>query len=222
MTENIINVIEENKIIAICRGTYGEELFQLVSALEKGGVKLVEVTFDQGDPDCLSKTSTAIAKLSQKFNDSMVIGAGTVVTLEQVETAYQAGAKYIISPNTNPAIIKRTKELGMVSMPGAMTPTEILAAHEAGADFVKVFPVGALGLGYVKDIRGPINHVKLIATAGVTPDNLKDYLTAGFSGSGISGYLTNKKFIQSKQFDILTEHAKELMQIVAEFKAENK
>jgi 2-dehydro-3-deoxyphosphogluconate aldolase/(4S)-4-hydroxy-2-oxoglutarate aldolase len=134
--------------------------------------------------------------------------------LEQVEAAYRAGAEYIISPNTNPAIIKKTKSLGLVSMPGALTPSEILNAHEVGADFVKIFPVRALGLDYIKDIKGPINHVKLIATAGVTPDNISDYLDVGFSGFGISNYLTDKTLISEKKYSVLTEHAENLLKFI--------
>ncbi|MGX7196934.1 bifunctional 4-hydroxy-2-oxoglutarate aldolase/2-dehydro-3-deoxy-phosphogluconate aldolase [Enterococcus olivae] len=211
---DIKEFIEEKKIIAIVRGTYGEELLELVTALEKGGVQLVEVTFDQGDENNLKKTPAAIASLVESFQGKVKVGAGTVVTVEQVEAAYHAGAEYIISPNTNSDVIKRTKELGLVSIPGALTPSEILGAHEAGADFVKVFPVRALGIDYIKDVRGPINHVKLIATAGVTPENLADYLDTGFSGAGISNYLTDKKLIAAGEFSVLTEHAENLMRIV--------
>ena len=206
--------IEKNKVIAICRGTYGNQLIQLVSALKEGGVKLVEVTFDQGDPECLTKTSNAISSLVKEFGEEVRIGAGTVLSLEQVEAAYNAGAEYMISPNTNPEVIKRTKELNLISIPGAFSPSEIIAAHEAGADFVKLFPVRALGMGYVKDILGPINYIKLIATAGVTPENLADYLDLGFSGAGISGYLTDKRLIEAGDFHTIKEHAAEMMRIV--------
>lgn len=206
--------IEKNKVIAICRGTYGKQLIQLVSALKEGGVKLVEVTFDQGDPECLTKTSNAIRSLVKEFGEEVRIGAGTVLSLEQVEAAYNAGAEYMISPNTNPEVIKRTKELNLISIPGAFSPSEIIAAHEAGADFVKLFPVRALGMGYVKDILGPINHIKLIATAGVTPESLADYLDLGFSGAGISGYLTDKRLIEAGDFHTIKEHAAEMMRIV--------
>ncbi|MDN6161827.1 bifunctional 4-hydroxy-2-oxoglutarate aldolase/2-dehydro-3-deoxy-phosphogluconate aldolase [Tetragenococcus halophilus] len=217
MTNLVKEYIEKNKIIAIVRGTYGKELINLVSALEKGGVKLVEVTFDQSDPECLMKTSEAITILVEKFAGKMKIGAGTVLNEEQVETAHRAGAEYIISPNTNQQVIKKTKELKLVSIPGALTPSEILEAHEMGADFVKIFPAGAHDLKYIKDIRGPINHIKILATAGVTPDNLEDYLNVGFSGAGISGYLTDKKLITAGKFEMLTEHAKELMAIASDF-----
>lgn len=97
-----------------------------------------------------------------------------------------------------------------------MTSTEILSAHKAGADFVKLFPAGTLGLKYVKDILGPINNVKFIAAAGVTPENLGDFLNLGFVGAGISNYITNKDMVNSGDFDTLTNHAREIMQIVKE------
>ncbi|MGG5316476.1 bifunctional 4-hydroxy-2-oxoglutarate aldolase/2-dehydro-3-deoxy-phosphogluconate aldolase [Enterococcus sp. AZ072] len=218
MKSEVNDFIEENKVIAICRGIYGEKLINLVTALNNGGVKLVEVTFDQGDPECLIKTSNAIASLVKEFGDEVKIGAGTVLTKEQVESAHQSGAEYIISPNTNPTVIKRTKELDMISMPGALSPSEIIMANEAGADFVKVFPVRALGTGYIKDILGPINHIKLIATAGVTRENLQDYLDLGFCGAGISGYLTDKRLVDSGDFATIENHAQEMMSIVRDNK----
>ena len=213
MKEKIVQFIEENKIIAICRGIYGQNLVDLVSALCEGGVKLVEVTFDQGDKDCIKKTSEAIKLLTSTFSGKVKVGAGTVVTLEQVFAAKSAGAEYILSPNVNKEVVQAANQLGMVTIPGAMTPTEILEAHFAGADFVKLFPAGTLGLTYAKDLLGPINNVKFIATAGVTPDNLGEFLKLGFSGAGISSYLTSKNLVNEKKFDILKEHAEELVAI---------
>ncbi len=215
MKAKTIEFIEENKIIAICRGIYGESLVNLVTALYEGGIRLVEVTFDQGDKDCLKKTSEAIKLLTSSFDGMVKIGAGTVVTAEQVHEATNAGAEYIIAPNVNKEVIQEANKLNMVTIPGAMTPTEILDAHFAGADFVKLFPAGTLGLNYAKDILGPINNVKLIATAGVTPDNLEAFLKLGFSGAGISSYLTNKTLVNEGKFDILREHAEELVSIVS-------
>ena len=217
MKEKLVEFIEANKIIAICRGIYGENLVKLISALSKGGVKLVEVTFDQGDKDCISKTSGAISLLNSTFKGEVKVGAGTVVTVEQAMAAKNAGAEYVISPNTNTEIIKTANENGLVTIPGAMTATEILEAHFAGADFVKLFPAATLGLAYAKDILSPINNVKFIATAGVNPDNLGDFLKLGFAGAGISSYLTNKKLIAEGKFDVLTEHAKELVSIAKKY-----
>ena len=216
MKKDIINFIEKNKIIAICRGIYGEKLVQLVEALYNGGVKLVEVTFDQGDGNCIEKTSEALKELNYRFRGKVKFGAGTVITTEQVHAAKNSGAEYILAPNSDVEIIKLANELDLVTIPGAMTSTEILSAHKAGADFVKLFPAGTLGLKYVKDILGPINNVKFIAAAGVTPENLGDFLNLGFVGAGISNYITNKDMVNSGDFDTLTNHAREIMQIVKE------
>lgn len=205
--------IEKHKVIAICRKIYGEDLIKLVHALYDGGIRLVEVTFDQSDPDCLSKTSGSIHKLNEEFGDSMRFGAGTVLTPEQVESACRANAEYIISPNTNIDVIYRTKELGLVSIPGAMTPSEILTAHAAGADFVKLFPAGYLGLPYLKDIKAPISHVKIIVTAGVNEENFGQYLNAGVAGAGISGRLTDNKLIADGNFMEITSRAARFVEI---------
>jgi 2-dehydro-3-deoxyphosphogluconate aldolase/(4S)-4-hydroxy-2-oxoglutarate aldolase len=211
-----VQFIEKNKIIAIIRGVYGEELKKLVEALYKGGVRLVEETFDQADSQCISKTSESMKMMKAAF-PGMKIGTGTTLTEEQLEAAYKAGAEFIISPNVNPLIIKKTKELGLVSIPGAMTPSEIELAHESGADFVKIFPAKYLGVEYMKDILGPLNNIKFIATAGITPDNIKDFFAIGFKGAGISSYLSSRKYLDAKDYKTIEEHAKILADIAKLF-----
>ncbi len=210
---NIVDLILDKKIIAIVRGTYGEDLKNLAKALYEGGIRFIEVTFDQKDSDCLKKTSEAIQMLNTLKEGELYVGAGTVLTEEQVCIAHEAGAKYIVSPNTNAKVIAATKKLGMISIPGAMTPTEILQAHDLGADFVKLFPVASLGLNYIKDILTPISHVNLIATAGITEDNFEQYLKAGIKGAGISGRLTDKKLIADKNWPELTLRAQAFVSI---------
>lgn len=204
---NTAMFIEENKIIAICRKVYGQDLMNLAQALLDGGVKLMEVTFDQADPDCITKTTTCISMLQEKFGDNMMFGAGTVLTKEQVQAAADAGARYIISPNVDPLVIGCTKELGLVSIPGAMTPSEIITAHNLGADIVKLFPAGTLGFRYIKDILAPISHVKLCATGGVTEETWGQYLDLNFVGAGISGRLCDKKCIAEGNFAEITHRA---------------
>jgi len=212
--EKIVNLIFEKKIIAIVRGTYGEDLRLLAHALFDGGIRFVEVTFDQKDPACIEKTSEAISMLCKEFSgQEFYVGAGTVLSKEQVKAAFNAGARYIVSPNTNREIIQYTKELKMVSIPGAMTPTEILFAHDCGAHIVKLFPVVSLGLNYVKDILAPISHVPIIATAGITEENFRDYLRLGIKGAGISGRLTDKNLIVSKKWAELTLRARAFVEI---------
>ena len=144
----------------------------------------------------------------------MMVGAGTVTTPELVELAASAGAQYIISPDVNVDVIHRTRELGLVSLPGAMTPTEVMTAHLAGADFVKLFPAGNLGISYVKAIRAPISHVKLLAVGGVNEDNVADFLHAGMVGAGVGGNLANKKWIEAGEYDKITQTARKLLDAV--------
>lgn len=210
---NTIEFIQNSKVIVIVRRVYGEDLLELSKALYAGGIRLMEVTFDQSSPDCLEKTAGAISMLREYHGDNMLFGAGTVLTTEQVDAAYKAGAAYIISPNTNPDVIRHTKELGLISIPGAMTPSEILQAHDCGADFVKLFPAATLGLRYAKDIMAPISHVKLIATAGITEENFGEFLNLGFVGAGISGRLTEKRLIEEKNWPEFTKRAEVFVNI---------
>ena len=212
---DVKSFIEQNKIICICRKVYGDDLMKLAHALQEGGIRMMEVTFDQADPACIEKTSEAIASLCAEFKGSMRFGAGTVLSTEQVDAAAAAGAEYIISPNANETVIRHTKEIGLVSIPGAMTPTEIIAAHEAGADFVKLFPTVYLGLRYIKDIKGPISHVKLLGTGGLNEENLADYLDAGLIGAGISGRLVDKKLREAGDWAELSARARKFMEIAA-------
>ena len=204
---NIVEYIEKHKIICLCRKIYGEELLRLAHAMYDGGIRLMEVTFDQADPEAVKKTAQAIELLRGEFGETMHFGAGTVLTQEQVRAAKAAGAEYIISPNTNVDIIHLTKELGMASIPGAMSPSEILCAHDAGADFVKLFPTVRLGLAYFKDILGPISHVKILGTGGLNEENLGDYLKLGMVGAGISGRLVDKAVREAGDYATLSARA---------------
>ncbi len=211
MREQAIHLIEQERIIAIVRGIEADKCLQVADALYVGGIRLMEVTFNQKEPESFSVTSNAIAEISGKYKDSMLVGAGTVTTVEQAELAAQAGARFIISPNVNTDVIRRTLELGMVSMPGAMTPTEILTAHLAGADFVKIFPVRELGISYIKAVRAPISHVKLMAVGGVNEGNVADFLNAGMCGAGVGGNLANRSWIEAGEFDKITQTARALL-----------
>lgn len=208
----VVDFICQHKVVVICRGVYGKELIQTIDALYKGGVRLVEVTFDQKDPNGIEKTMGAIQTIKENFPE-IKVGAGTVTKIEHVEATKQAGGEFCLSPDVNVDVIQATKQAGLVSIPGAMTPTEILKAHHAGADMVKIFPAGYLGLNYLKDIKGPINHVKFLAAAGVKEENFKEFLEAGYSAAGISTRLIDKKVIADKNFEELTNRAKVFTEI---------
>lgn len=185
----IKELIYENKIIAIIRGVETDRLLKLAEILYEGGIRLIEVTINQsGD---VSATSEAISRLCERFENRMEIGAGTVMTAAQAETVTAAGAKYIISPNTDERVITRTKELGVLSLPGAMTPSEAAAAYGYGADFIKIFPAGLFGAEYIKAIKAPLSHIPMLAVGGITADNMLGFLEAGACGLGVGGALTN-------------------------------
>lgn len=211
--ERLLEQILKEKIIVIVRKSYGKSLLLLSEALLAGGLHFMEVTFDQSDPLCIEKTAEAIRTLNHAHTGHMIFGAGTVLTIEQVEAAANAGARFIVSPNCNPAIIRRTRELGLLSIPGAMTPTEILAAHDYGADLVKLFPAASLGMSYIKDILAPISHVKMIATAGVTEENFGEFLSLGLAGAGIGGRLTDKKLIAAGDWAEFSRRAAAFLKI---------
>ncbi len=214
MRETVIAGIEREKVIAIVRGAGAEACRKVADALYQGGIRLMEVTFDQKDPDSFPATAGAIAEIAKAYEGRMLVGAGTVTTPELVDLTAKAGGRYIISPDVNEAVIRRTRELGLVSLPGAMTPTEILTAHRAGADFVKVFPAGELGTGYLKAVRAPISHVKLLAVGGINERNAAGFLKAGAVGLGVGGNLANKEWIAAGDFDKITAAARMLLEAV--------
>ena len=214
MREQVIQKVLDKKVIAIVRGVYGQDCLNLAKALYEGGIELLEVTFDQSNRDLWQRTADTIRLLTTELGDKMTFGAGTVTSTELVEIAKNAGAKFIVSPDTNEDVIKATVQAGMVSMPGALTPTEILTAHRYGADFVKLFPVSNLGTAYVKAVRGPLNHIRLLAVGGVSEKNASEFMQAGCDGVGVGGQLVNKQWIASSEFDKITAIAKELTENV--------
>lgn len=215
MKDQVMELVLQTKVIAIIRGLdSGYE--ELVQAMYDGGIRAVEVTFNQKDPSAWSKTTGAIRAIKALMGDKMAVGAGTVTSVELAELAWEAGAQFIVSPDMDPDVIRRTRELGMVSMPGALTPTEIKQAHKAGADFVKVFPAGNLGSGYIKAIRGPLNHIRLLAVGGVSEKNAADFIAAGCVGIGVGGNLVNKEWIAKGEFSRITAVARQLCEAVGE------
>ena len=211
MREQVIKAIEENKIIAIVRGVDVESALKTAKALCEGGIKLIEVTFNQAKPETFCKTVEAIRLISKEMQDEMIVGAGTVITEEQVRLAKEAGAKYIVSPDTDEKVIKLTVALDMVSLPGAYTASEAKKANVYGADFVKLFPCQENAPSYLKALRAPLSHVKFLAVGGVTIDNASDFIKAGAVGIGVGGALVNKEWIEKGEFDKLTDLAKQFV-----------
>ena len=205
MTTN--DIINKHKVIAILRGISQEKVADTATALYRGGISLMEVTFNQSSAACLKDTQEAIKCICNALGNKICIGAGTVMTQDQVHVAADAGAKYIISPNMDKKVIEETKRMGLISIPGAFTPTEVVAAYEAGADYVKLFPAGLLGIPYIKAVMAPISHIPLMAVGGINADNIKDFLATGISGVGVGSSLVNIRMILEEKWAELTELA---------------
>ena len=201
--EQICGMICRTRIIAIVRGLDGH-FTELAQALYDGGIRAMEVTFRLGNPDEFYKTADSIREIRAAMGDRMAVGAGTVTSPKLVQLAHDAGAQFIVSPDTDVEVIRATKALGMLSMPGAMTPSEVRVAYDAGADFVKVFPAGVLGADYIKALRGPLGHIPMLAVGGVSEKNVAEFIKAGCVGAGVGGKLVNKEWIEEGAWDKIT------------------
>lgn len=216
MRNAVIQAIREQKLIAIVRGAAPEQCLSIARALYEGGFRLMEITYDQKHPETWEATAQAIGAVANSFAGKMFVGAGTVTCEDLVELTYKYGGQFVISPDVNPAVIARTCELGMVSMPGALTPTEVMTAHNAGADFVKLFPAGSFGPGYLKAVKAPISHVELLAVGGIDENNIAAFLAAGAAGAGVGGKLVNPAWINAGEYDKITAAARRMVAAVRE------
>jgi 2-dehydro-3-deoxyphosphogluconate aldolase/(4S)-4-hydroxy-2-oxoglutarate aldolase len=179
--------ILENKVVAIVRGADSKSLLRIAQALHAGGVRMMEITLNS--PGALA----SIEEISREMEGKLLVGAGTVLDPETARSALLAGAQYIISPTLNKKVIRLTKRYGAISIPGAYTPTEILQAYELGGDIIKVFPATAGGATYFKDIAGPLPHIPLMPTGGVSLDNIKSFAEAGALAFGLGSALVDTK-----------------------------
>lgn len=207
--------IRQGKIIAILRGVESEICLKVAEALYNGGIRSMEITYDQKKPGTWDNTAGAIQKVARQFAGKLLVGAGTVTSPELVDLTVKCGGQFIVSPDTNVDVIRRTRDLGLVSIPGALTPSEILTAHYAGANMVKLFPAAQFGVSYLKAVRSPINNVDILAVGGINKDNINEFLAAGAVGVGVGGNLVNSEWIEAGEFHKITEYAKLLTEAAA-------
>jgi 2-dehydro-3-deoxyphosphogluconate aldolase/(4S)-4-hydroxy-2-oxoglutarate aldolase len=171
--------------VAIVRCDSTEEALRIGEGCAQGGAAAVEVTFS------VPNATDVIRALSERFGASdLLVGAGTVLNPAMAREALDAGAQYVISPHFNPATVAFCVQAGVAAMPGAMTPTEIVAAHEAGADVIKIFPGEIVGPAFIRAVRAPLPHIPLMPTGGVTLDNIKQWFDAGVFAVGIGSYVS--------------------------------
>lgn len=195
--ENLLEEIIKEKIVVIIRGVERAKLPGLCEALCAGGIRFAEFTYNYFSD---AETAACISFMREKFAGRLCVGAGTVLTEEQALLTQSAGGAFVISPNTDPAVIEKTKALGLLSIPGAMTPSEIVTAHRAGADIVKLFPAATLGPDYVRAVCAPLRHIPLMATGGITAENLPAFRAAGAVAFGVSGDILRPALIRAENF----------------------
>ena len=198
-------------IVAIIRGFEPDICLRLAEAYYKGGIDMVEVTFNQKAPETWNDTASAIRSIKKEFIGTLKVGAGTVLTEEQLKICEDAGGEFMVTPNVNTALIRKCVADGLVAMPGAMTPSEAVEAFLAGAHYVKIFPAGTLGPGYIKAIKAPLSHIPMLAVGGIGPDNIADFIKAGCVGAGVGGNLTNKEWIAAGEWEKITAVAASLV-----------
>jgi 2-dehydro-3-deoxyphosphogluconate aldolase/(4S)-4-hydroxy-2-oxoglutarate aldolase len=202
--------ILEHKVVAIVRGANPPDLVKIARAVHAGGVRLMEITLNS--PGALA----SIEEVAREMEGKLLVGAGTVLDPETARAALLAGAQYIISPTLNKKTIRMTKRYGAVSIPGAYTATEILKAYEYGGDIIKVFPAGSSGASYFKDIAGPLPHIPLMPTGGVSLDNIKSFGDAGAKAFGLGSSLVDtKQAVTDEYLAQLTEKARAFVAAVA-------
>lgn len=186
-TMNLIDQIKDSGIVAVIRGANKDNIIPVARALSAGGVKALELTVET--PKILS----LVEMVADELKDEVIVGVGTVLDPETARASIMAGAKFVFSPVVNVETIKMTKRYGVVSVPGAFTPTEILTAYENGADLIKVFPANLLGPRFFKDMRGPLPHIPLMPTGGIDVSNVGEYIRAGAVAAGAGSTLVDMK-----------------------------
>lgn len=205
----MLNQLMKHKIIAILRGINNEHADQTAQALIAGGISFMEITMNTDG------AAQMIERWQNKFGKQAHIGAGTVTNLKRAKEAVAAGAQFLISPNVDEAVIDYGRQHGLSVWPGAMTPTEIVKAYEAGADAVKLFPMASLGLGYMKEIKAPLDHIPIIATGGVDLHNIAEYFGAGAVAVGMGSKLVNMEWVREGKYELIIEKAKQFKQAVS-------
>ncbi|UCH64534.1 MAG: bifunctional 4-hydroxy-2-oxoglutarate aldolase/2-dehydro-3-deoxy-phosphogluconate aldolase [Ignavibacterium sp.] len=204
----IVNEIIESGVVAVVRTKHPDKLIRIAEAICQGGVKIIEITMTV--PDALKM----IEEVSGLVNDEITIGVGSVLDPGTAQKAIDAGAKFVVSPIFKKEIIDIVHNNNLPAMPGTFTPTEILTAHESGADIIKVFPADVLGMNFFKAVKAPIPDLKLMPTGGVTLDNAVEWIKAGACAVGVGKALLDVKAIEENDYQKLTENARRISESI--------
>lgn len=210
----ILNTLIEVGVVPIIRTSTAESAILAIEAVYRGGIRSAEITMT------VPGAVKALEKLADKFGDSMILGAGTVLDPETCRACILAGAQFIVTPALNPATIALSRRYSKPIFPGALTPTEVVAAWEAGADAVKIFPASAMGgAKYIKALKGPLPQIDMIPTGGVNLDTAADFLKAGACAVAVGSELIDAATIKAGKYEVFEERAKQYLEVVQKARA---
>jgi 2-dehydro-3-deoxyphosphogluconate aldolase/(4S)-4-hydroxy-2-oxoglutarate aldolase len=205
MKEALAKILEEG-VVPVIRVSSAVEALEVARAIHEGGISVIEVTMT------VPGAMEVIKEVSRKFGEEVLLGAGTVLDPETARAALLNGARFLVTPTLNPEVIKMSNRYGAVIIPGALTPTEILTAWEAGADLVKVFPIAQVGgPSYIRAIRGPLPQIPLVPTGGVNLQNAGEFIQAGAAAIAAGGELVDRKAVAEKKYSVVVENAQKFL-----------
>ena len=207
--QEVVQQIQQLGVVAVIRMKDAAKLRRVVDAIAEGGVRAIEVTMT------VPGAVDLIGMLARSLPPEILLGAGTVTDAATARAVIDAGARYVVSPVFRREMIAACHERGVAAAPGCFTPTEILDAHESGADVIKIFPATALGPQFIKDVRAPLPQVRLMPTGGVSLDNAGDWIRAGAIAVGVGSALLDARAIDEGRFDVLTTNARRIVASVA-------
>ena len=211
MPESTQQIIERVGLIPVLRARNAVQAHAVVAAMIAGGVTVVEVTMTV--PNAID----LLRELKREYANELLLGSGTVTTADEAEATIDAGAEFVVSPSFHPDVVAKTRTLGKISIPGALTPTEVITAWRAGADYVKIFPCSAVGgASYLKSLLAPFPHLKLIPTGGVTLETAESFLRAGARALGVGSDLVNLAAIDAGKPEIITTAARAYLNVLAQ------
>lgn len=208
MRQQIVKELEQEGIVAIIRMEDAEKVKKVVEAIFNGGMRAIEITMN------VKGALNIIKEVRGYFGDKILLGVGTVLDTHTIHQAVDAGAMYIVSPILKKEMIEAAHNRGVPIFPGTMTPTEMQQAHEWGADFIKVFPAAVFDMNFIKLIKAPLPHLKLVPVGGITPENVKDWFDSGAALLGVGSAVLDKEAIDREDYHIIIEKARQFRRAV--------
>lgn len=203
-----IELLKKHRFVGILRHIRPEVALPAAQAMYEGGIRIFEITFDPSRATTAQETGSIIRQLREHFGTDVSVGAGTVLCVEHAQVAWEAGAQFIVAPNTDEQVIAFTKKKGLLSIPGAYTPTEIMRAYQLGADVVKIFPILPDGEGYLKNVISPLSHIPFMVTGGINPNTVEKFLATGATALAAGVTIVTPELAEKGDLDTIRENAR--------------